>query len=55
MLGESEDETDKPITHVEGVGLARRRNSSSASPTAAALYSWKEVRRSVSARLRLNK
>lgn len=41
LLGESEDEIDKPITHVEGVTPARRRTSSS--PTPAALYSWKEV------------
>ncbi|KAJ7381520.1 Pleckstrin y domain containing, G (with RhoGef domain) member [Desmophyllum pertusum] len=39
-LGESEDEIDKPITHVEGVALGRRR-SSSTTPTA--LYSWKET------------
>lgn len=41
LLVESEDEIDKPITHVEGVTPGRRRNS--LSPTSAALYSWKEV------------
>lgn len=41
LLVESEDEIDKPITHVEGVTPGRRRNS--LSPTSAALYSWKET------------
>ena len=38
-LGESEDEADKPITHVEAPS---RRRRSSCTPTSA-LYSWKEV------------
>lgn len=38
-LGESEDEADKPITHVEAP--SRRRRSSCTPPSA--LYSWKEV------------
>lgn len=38
-LGESEDEADKPITHVEAP--PRRRRSSCTPPSA--LYSWKEV------------
>lgn len=37
-LGESEDEADKPITHVEAP--SRRRRSSCTPPSA--LYSWKE-------------
>ena len=41
LLVESEDEIEKPITHVECVTPVRRRTSSSV--TSPALYSWKEV------------